>query len=86
MVCVYVMCRFCRYNVLDRSDSVTLFLDGLPPHSSMTVAFDFVRIDSWDSEKAEVYVRCASGMCWVVGERGFSVTSMNDSFFDGGVG
>ncbi len=78
---MYIWCGTCRYNVLDGSDSVTLSLDGLPPHSSMTVAFDFVRIDSWDSEMAEVYVRWV-GKCWVVGERGVLVISVNDSFFD----
>jgi hypothetical protein len=45
------------YNVLDKTDSVTLFLDDLGPHSTMTVSFDFVRIDSWESETAKVYVR-----------------------------
>lgn len=35
------------YNVLDYDDSVSLDLQDLVPHSTMTVAFDFVQVDSW---------------------------------------
>lgn len=45
------------YGILDYDDSVTLYLENLIPHSTMTVEFDFVKIDSWDAETAYFYVR-----------------------------
>ena len=38
------------YGNLDLTDFVELSLDDLTPHSSMTITFDFVRIDTWDNE------------------------------------
>jgi hypothetical protein len=38
------------YGNLDSTDFVELSLTDLIPHSTMTIAFDFARIDTWDNE------------------------------------
>lgn len=44
------------YDVLGADAAVQLVLHDLTPHSSMTISFDFAKIDSWDTENAYVYV------------------------------
>ena len=44
------------YGVLDTTDSVELYLQDMIAHSTMTIEFDFVKIDSWDNEWFYVYV------------------------------
>jgi hypothetical protein len=41
---------------LESGDSVSLYLDLLPPHSQMTVSFTFMAIDEWDGERASALV------------------------------
>ncbi len=40
------------YGNLDSTDFVELSLTDLTPHSTMTITFDFARIDTWDDEYA----------------------------------
>jgi hypothetical protein len=44
------------YEILDYDDSVSLYVKDLIPHTSMTISFDFARIDSWDGETANVFI------------------------------